>query len=550
MQINPGVVGIGLRNRSAAGNSTINFHTSTANIDYDTRIQASGGGSNAGEGIINITAANTTFTGNVTAQYFVGDGSLLTNVGGGSGATGATGPVGATGPAGTDGATGAAGTDGATGATGPVGATGAGTDGATGATGAVGATGAGVDLTAIGNTQILFNQDSTVVGNANLTFNTANSALGINNIVIQGSAGNSQILNTQAYEPSSSGINPSRIVVGPGIGGNLEGLTPYARSARLAVIGDHTKGNAGIRTSAVQITEQVVANTNITNNQARSNALDVWFELTGNSDAGHNFSHVTGLAMQAQRTTLSVGTANTAVNVNAGACILAQTTVAENSVLSNSAGVSSLLSPGNGEVVNHNAFASAAQGDFAANMESYSTLQHRSSGFYSDEVRRADNYNFLTNLDTAATSRIGSLAQYSERVGYPFVDEFETLQVSKLNNQVQVVYVNGDITDINFTDFELVTDVGGESFFEGIREEMDTVTLMFEGQDDNTVTLPSYSQDGTQLLFANGTNSFVTSQGSVHFVTISLYSSAYQDFETFELQEYKRAFVTVSPGFV
>lgn len=73
-------------------------------------------------------------TGNVTANYFIGDGSLLTGTpSGATGPVGATGPQGATGPAGTNGATGAtgpAGTNGATGATGP-----AGTNGATGATG-------------------------------------------------------------------------------------------------------------------------------------------------------------------------------------------------------------------------------------------------------------------------------------------------------------------------------------------------------------------------------------------------------------------------------
>jgi hypothetical protein len=59
---------------------------------------------------------------------------------GSTGATGDTGATGSTGPTGATGATGAAGSDGATGATGEIGATGP--EGATGATGAQGATGA------------------------------------------------------------------------------------------------------------------------------------------------------------------------------------------------------------------------------------------------------------------------------------------------------------------------------------------------------------------------------------------------------------------------
>jgi len=97
----------------------------------------------------NDSDSSITTTGNISANYFIGDGSLLTGTpSGATGPTGATGPQGATGIAGVDGATGAtgpSGTDGATGATGPqgiqgdIGATGAtgvaGTDGATGATG-------------------------------------------------------------------------------------------------------------------------------------------------------------------------------------------------------------------------------------------------------------------------------------------------------------------------------------------------------------------------------------------------------------------------------
>ena len=83
--------------------------------------------------------------GNVTAQYFLGDGSRLTGApAGATGPVGATGLTGATGTNGADGATGTNGADGATGATG-VGTTGAtgpnGIDGATGATGPQGATG-------------------------------------------------------------------------------------------------------------------------------------------------------------------------------------------------------------------------------------------------------------------------------------------------------------------------------------------------------------------------------------------------------------------------
>jgi hypothetical protein len=72
-------------------------------------------------------------TGNVTGNFFIGNGSQLTGLQSFVGATGPTGLTGSTGIQGNIGATGVAGTNGATGATGV-----AGTNGATGLTGATG----------------------------------------------------------------------------------------------------------------------------------------------------------------------------------------------------------------------------------------------------------------------------------------------------------------------------------------------------------------------------------------------------------------------------
>jgi hypothetical protein len=109
------------------GNLGANMITATGNIT-GLNLKTSGAGGN-------ITGAEY-----VVADFFVGDGSLLTNL---PSSAGATGPQGATGVAGTNGATGASGAAGANGATGPQGATGvAGTNGATGASGAAGTNGA------------------------------------------------------------------------------------------------------------------------------------------------------------------------------------------------------------------------------------------------------------------------------------------------------------------------------------------------------------------------------------------------------------------------
>ena len=112
---------------------------------------AAGGLQVDGQEVVTANSAITgdiTTTGNITGDYFLGNGALLTGivVEGGAGATGATGLTGATGTAGATGLTGATGTAGAsglTGATGTAGATGpAGLDGVSGINGVNGASGA------------------------------------------------------------------------------------------------------------------------------------------------------------------------------------------------------------------------------------------------------------------------------------------------------------------------------------------------------------------------------------------------------------------------
>lgn len=92
-------------------------------------------------------------TGDVYANAYHGDGSLLTGI---LGSTGATGPAGNTGATGPTGATGDTGATGATGSTGPSGASGAtgstGVAGAVGSTGATGATGPAGDTGSTGPT--------------------------------------------------------------------------------------------------------------------------------------------------------------------------------------------------------------------------------------------------------------------------------------------------------------------------------------------------------------------------------------------------------------
>lgn len=186
--------------------------------------------------------------GNVTAQYFLGDGSRLTGApAGATGPVGATGPNGingATGPVGATGLTGATGPNGIDGATGPVGATGPngidgatgstgpnGTNGATGATGPQGATGPFAivtqDITSTGDMSLM-----TYDGNVKyVNYATVEPATGTiksaGNISATGNITGGNILTSGVV--SSAGLATFSNVR---IGGNLN----YAESANLIVV--------------------------------------------------------------------------------------------------------------------------------------------------------------------------------------------------------------------------------------------------------------------------------------------------------------------------
>jgi hypothetical protein len=108
---------VGNANAIVSGNSVIAISTLNGNATV-----AIGGTANiavfanTGQFITGVVSA----TGNITGNYFIGNGSQLTGIVTGVGATGLTGATGA----GTAGATGVAGVNGATGATGVTGATG------------------------------------------------------------------------------------------------------------------------------------------------------------------------------------------------------------------------------------------------------------------------------------------------------------------------------------------------------------------------------------------------------------------------------------------
>jgi hypothetical protein len=523
VQITPGLVDIGLRNRSAAGNSTIEFHTSTANIDYDSRIQASGGGSNAGEGIVTITAANTVMTGNVTGNYFIGNGSMLTGISGGGGDYGNA-NVAAYLPT----------------YTGNL----ASLTGEVTTTANVTANyfiGDGSQLTGISggnatpggsNTQIQFNDDGEFAGDSALTFDPATDTLQIGNIQLS----NRQIVNANDLVVSSGGSNGS-IIIGNGIDGNISvamDANMNIRNARLAVWGSHEQGPGTFRAPAVAVTEAVTLTGNISGSNSRMGGLvSTVIVGGGESDYGitsnNPFSLYGILAAPQIGSSGNVNVGNTSVGMVTG--LVSSPGVTNNSTATRVLGVVSGPLMGGADavmtsVVGYTAFAADASNGTATSPDSYyvyhnpgATPTAQAGTINANLYRGAGEYYFLRNDDDAAAVKLGSLVSYSEGVSGIHYEASGNIVIDKNDGQVQEIYPTGNITITGFDNFVTST-IRGLPGSEIDKGQTDTVTLIVYGSESYTVTLP---ETGGDVKYAGGVSTLppTTAEGSIVMISIT-----------------------------
>jgi hypothetical protein len=209
----------------------------------------------AGEPVLsNDSDSSIITTGNIAANYFIGDGSLLTGT-----PSGATGPVGPTGPAGADGATGPQGPAGATGATGPKGEDGTiGVDGATGATGPQGVAGA---------------TGATGTFNGILTANLDGQGFNISNVSSVASTGNITATRLQ---------NDANLEIRSNLAGTLKNWTFDTLGDLNLPAGGNISGSGGISANNITLTGSVNTggNLNFTSAEA-SDTARIFAEITG-----------------------------------------------------------------------------------------------------------------------------------------------------------------------------------------------------------------------------------------------------------------------------
>jgi hypothetical protein len=240
-----------------------------------------------GEGLLtvtgNISAGNIrtigliSATGNVTGNFFIGNGSQLTGL---QSFVGATGPIGATGIQGNIGATGASGIQGeigATGVTGNIGATGAsgiqGNIGATGVAGTNGATGLTGATGAFSNT-LTSDIDGAGFGISNISFVTAT-----------GNVTSANVFATRLSGTLSTAAQPNVTLLGTltslSVSGNIQGGTNIGAIGFVSAAGNVVGGNvtalANVSSGNILTTGTVSATGNVTGNYFIGNGS----QLTG-----------------------------------------------------------------------------------------------------------------------------------------------------------------------------------------------------------------------------------------------------------------------------
>jgi hypothetical protein len=198
-------------------------------------------------------------------------------------------------------------------------------------------------------------------------------------------------------------------------------------------------------------------------------------------------------------------------------------------------------------VASYTAFSSAGFNVSGANIPTTYTVLGLNPLLQGSLFRQSPNYLFLNNADAGAASKVGPMLDYGDRCSETGIEDGVIL-VDNGVGMTQFVYVNQEVTNLDFAGFDdLFVDVGGPDQ-SGWRFNAKTITLWLYCDDPQTVTLDNNTQDGTFLRFANGVKTLNMLPDNDYLISITL--SSYVEYnEDDELEVFNYGLVTISPGF-
>ena len=457
---------------TTAGTVTSNAQANITSVGVLTSLSVSG---NTQSGNL-LTAGVVSATGNITGNYFIGNGSALTGISAGGSPGGA-------------------------------------------------------------NTQIQYNNASAFAGNANLTFNNTTGNVNLGNLIFTTSNAVNYIntVATNTGVPANVfSLNSSQIVIGNTYNGNAnlnnQGFAP-ARGAKFQVWDTfNVSDSGGPRYSGITSTPYAILAGNISNNNTTLRAAGALMTVGGNS-SNYTFN-VNGLfGITGGSFAASVGQPNTTVAVGnttvgnvaglGGSITVNLGSTANNAMQLVSAGTyNGPNATGNvgGLVFNlASNFGNSPANVFGIYMTGNNSSGGGSTGMFgaaqnADGIRNAANYYFLYNNDTLAQNKIGSLSSFNE-FRYDGANTSGTLAVDKNNGQVQNVYLTGAITSVTFSNF--VTSAATNTT---TKYQTDTVTLILhQGTTPYAVTMPT----GTAYKYAAGSSTVGATANAVTMISVT-----------------------------
>ena len=372
------------------------------------------------------------------------------------------------------------------------------------------------------------------VQGANLIANVGvfTGTLAATNLVANTQIGNLLFLNQQIQTTQASNValttgilpNQGRIVVGSGYNGNISpayDITNAGRGARFLVsdtVGI-TDANSVIRGTAVQ--NFYTLNANITSTASRINSAGTYLQIGGGSAANTMSGSIFNLTASIDSLVIGGGTSGNLTGlgnttIQYGVSDASLITVSAGSTGGNVFGKFSQLSiAGTANTVVFAGAQFAGTGTYSGNAFVYYNPSNTNNiGLsHSNTARNATNYYAFYNDDDVAQMKLGSVRQFHE-YQYALSSSAGALTVSKTNGQVQFLSVSEAITSVTFSNFVTSASTGSTTKY-----QTDTVTLIV--QQDGTgrsITMPTPS---STYKYAGGITTIPTTASSVSMVSIT-----------------------------
>jgi hypothetical protein len=387
-----------------------------------------------------------------------------------------------------------------------------------------------------------------VVATANLT-STQQTVIGTANV---GTTGNivisgKNIATDMAWLPdggnAATGVN-GRVVIGTGWAGNI---SHAAQQNRMLVSDAFNRGNTATAVRLLQADALISLTANVTNGSMRNQPVGGTMRIGGGAAAntislGQGVGNIFSVAggqfnvdvgnispYNLGNTTISHAAINGgAIQIQAGSTVL------------NAYGINNLItspvggSPGNiGNIIGYSTgmiLASVPSGNVYGFYHASNATASTTGVGVGNQIRQAPQYYAFYNADDHAHMQLGSLRAYHEYRGD--LATTGTVDINKVNGQVQYIRPTGNVTIGSLTNF--VTETTDGSTFD---QHIDTVTLVIaQGATPYTITMPT---GNAAIKYAGNVSTVANTANAVTMISISAANIA----------STKTYMVTISPEF-